>query len=658
MKRSFLLLFCLSLLFWSLSTTIAQQASVGQHSRTHFLNPEQECTGTGELIYDDGSFENGYGWNASLVNNGIICMLFTPDEYPWQFNTACIAFTQNVSSTLDFDIVAYANDGPSGAPGTLVGEVTGLNASGIPAWPALAWYEFDISSLPALEDGSLYIGVRWNNVPAYPGTFIGADESTTTPLQPGYCWDDYDGVWNTNQTLWPGYHAQGIRTLGAPAGPPCPVTAPTDPNPADDATNVSIDIGNISWTNTAGTTHNIVWFGPQGNMVQVYDGAPISSYSVGSLNYFTNYQWKVRCENDTCGSSSPVWSFKTEQNPNLLMYEEFNDMSCWTSIGPMGTSNWSINGTGNAGGTAPELMLSWTPSFDGLSQLLSCQLTTAFPNVPHTLQLKHMCDWFADPAPFMGLAITYDGGTTSTTLWEFQPVGGPVGPEVINVDYTPTSANFQFILYLNGNSFNINFWYVDDLIAGEVIPVEFTSFNANVNKTSVALNWSTSTETNNKGFDIQRKSVGDYQSIGFVQGNGTSTEVHNYAFLDKNVTAGEYTYRLKQVDFDGTTSFSSEVKATVDIPAEFSLAQNYPNPFNPATKISYGLKVDSRVTLKIFDILGQEVVTLLNDNLTAGTHNVTFDASRLNSGVYLYRIEARGADGSNFISVKKMILAK
>ena len=191
-----------------------------------------------------------------------------------------------------------------------------------------------------------------------------------------------------------------------------------------------------------------------------------------------------------------------------------------------------------------------------------------------------------------------------------------------------------------------------------IIPVELTSFNANVNAGNVVLNWTTATETNNKGFEVQRNSGNGFETLSFVNGNGTSTQPHTYTYADNNVREGQYTYRLKQVDFDGTSEYSNSVEVSVVQPKVYSLTQNYPNPFNPTTQINFSLAVDSKVTLKVFDILGQEVATLLNGTITSGAHNVTFDASKLNSGVYLYKIEANGVDGSSFTSVKKMILTK
>jgi hypothetical protein len=117
----------------------------------------------------------------------------------------------------------------------------------------------------------------------------------------------------------------------------------------------------------------------------------------------------------------------------------------------LGTTNWSSAGSSNAGGTAPELQLSWSPSFNGLSKLRSCDITTPAPNTEHTLTLKHYCDWYADPAPTMGIGISYDNGTTYTTLWEFTPVGGNQGPETIMQNFTPTASTFQLVLYINGD---------------------------------------------------------------------------------------------------------------------------------------------------------------------------------------------------------------
>jgi hypothetical protein len=190
-------------------------------------------------------------------------------------------------------------------------------------------------------------------------------------------------------------------------------------------------------------------------------------------------------------------------------------------------------------------------------------------------------------------------------------------------------------------------------------PVELVSFNGSNDNGNVVLNWLTASELNNNGFEVERKSgTENFVKIAFVQGNGTTSEANSYSFTDVNVASGSYSYRLRQIDFDGTVSFSNIVNVEVGVPGKFNLSQNYPNPFNPSTKISISLPVESRVSLKVFDILGQEVFSQLNQNYTAGSHTISFDGSSLNSGVYFYRVDASGVNGNDFSSVKKMILTK
>jgi hypothetical protein len=208
----------------------------------------------------------------------------------------------------------------------------------------------------------------------------------------------------------------------------------------------------------------------------------------------------------------------------------------------------------------------------------------------------------------------------------------------------------------NGTStFNSAFWAAVE----QGIPVELTSFTAVTKESNVILNWSTATELNNLGFEVQRSSKGnEFVTAGFVNGQGTVTEIQNYTFTDKNLEVGNYSYRLKQNDYDGTFEYSNVVEADVIAPDVFALDQNYPNPFNPSTKINFSLAADSKVTLTVFDVLGQEVANLIRGNVAAGSHEINFNASNVNSGVYFYRLDATGVDGTNFTSVKKMILTK
>ncbi|GBD86511.1 FG-GAP repeat protein [bacterium BMS3Abin03] len=188
------------------------------------------------------------------------------------------------------------------------------------------------------------------------------------------------------------------------------------------------------------------------------------------------------------------------------------------------------------------------------------------------------------------------------------------------------------------------------------LPVELVSFTASFEANSVLLKWQTASELNNLGFEIQRASNnGNFMTIGFVKGEGTSTSEHFYSFKDSGTKSTTYFYRLKQIDFNGTFEYSDIIEVDVNLtPTEFVLEQNFPNPFNPTTKIKFTIS-DLRFTiLKVYDVSGNEIATLINKKLHPGTYEVTFDASKLPSGVYFYQLKA----GSRFIATKKMILLR
>lgn len=192
-----------------------------------------------------------------------------------------------------------------------------------------------------------------------------------------------------------------------------------------------------------------------------------------------------------------------------------------------------------------------------------------------------------------------------------------------------------------------------------IIPVELGGFRADVSANQVQLNWETATETNNKGFDIERKLATDknWTSIGFVDGNGTTTEKSVYTYTDKNLNMGTYSYRLKQIDFDGTASYSPVIEVDVQLPTEYTLYQNYPNPFNPTTTISFTLPEKARVSIDIYNAVGELIQTLVKGQKEAGYYKVEFNASNLPSGTYFYRLTAEGSTG-NFVETNKMILLK
>ena len=188
-----------------------------------------------------------------------------------------------------------------------------------------------------------------------------------------------------------------------------------------------------------------------------------------------------------------------------------------------------------------------------------------------------------------------------------------------------------------------------------IVPVELTSFTANVsNEGNINLNWSTATEINNQMFYIERRNNnGSYKSIGYVTGHGTTSEPQEYFYIDKDVGAGTYFYRLKQIDFGGKYEYSDEIEVEVNEPLAFALKQNYPNPFNPSTIIKFSIPEKGHVKLSVYNLLGEEIAVLANEVKEAGFYEATFNAAYLPSGTYIYKIES-----NNALQVKKMMLLK
>jgi len=191
-----------------------------------------------------------------------------------------------------------------------------------------------------------------------------------------------------------------------------------------------------------------------------------------------------------------------------------------------------------------------------------------------------------------------------------------------------------------------------------VIPVELISFSAIANKNKVVLNWKTATEINNRIFEIERSTNNsDFIKIGYRDGSGSSVVEKEYSFIDENVFPGNYSYRLKQIDFNGTFKYSKEIQVIVTATLEYSLFQNYPNPFNPTTFIGYSIPQAVHVKLSVYNVLGSEIDILVDEFQEAGSYSKEFsnvqNGLNLTNGVYFYKLEA-----GNFTATKKFILMK
>lgn len=205
-----------------------------------------------------------------------------------------------------------------------------------------------------------------------------------------------------------------------------------------------------------------------------------------------------------------------------------------------------------------------------------------------------------------------------------------------------------------------NFSNIVDTSLTQSSPVELSLFSGYCRINDVIIKWSTATESDNYGFEIQRSrnNFTNPQTIKFIRGGGTCAIPRYYEFIDRNLKAGTYYYRLKQIDFDGDYEFSDIIEVSVQKPVEFLLNQNYPNPFNATTRISYSLKKGGPVELVIFEVNGKEVNRLVDKYHEPGVYHVTWDGTNnqgipVASGRFYYKIKS--PSGTKF---RRMILLK
>ncbi len=264
-----------------------------------------------------------------------------------------------------------------------------------------------------------------------------------------------------------------------------------------------------------------------------------------------------------------------------------------------------------------------------------------------------------------GGLIAASSGTVNNSFWDKTTSGiatsaGGTGK---------TTAEMKTQSTFTGAGWSSEIWYMDTYNngypylhwenEGTPLPVELTLFSVQVDNWNVILNWQTATEIDNYGFEVERAiengqlTIDNWVKIGLVQGQGNSNSYKTYSYTDKNLQSGKYLYRLKMIDTDGSFEYSNEVEVEVTPPTEFALYQNYPNPFNPTTKIRFTIPSSGKVTIKIFNILGEELAILFNDIVDPGKFEIDFNTSNFESGLYLYRL----VWNESFIT-KKMLLVK
>jgi len=496
----------------------------------------------------------------------------------------------------------------------------------------------------------------------YQGDYIGITESNGV-VYPYWC-DDKTGIyqsWTTQVTFQP----------------PCPVEVASNPNPPSGSTNVDINLSQLTWSNGAGAVTNELYFGTNPtSLTLVQSGSLATSWTIDPsylpLSYYTNYYWKVVEVGDTC-SSGMTFSFKTMQDPNFIMVTDTlypQSAQYWT-----GTTNGSTKTDGaintidpNVGwaifdiSSIPDYATITTVSLYGYINAISYPYWSVTPMGsvdPVTASASTINSQIQNNYGSSVAYFYWDGQMNEPGWWN-----SSLGNNALSDLHNALTQNWFAVGFIDWDfdpQWYINFdgWTQPNppyiiVDYNYVVPVELTSFTASATNGKVSLSWQTATETNNKGFDVQRKSVNtEYQKVGYVAGFGTTTEPKSYSYIDNNVQAGNYIYRLKQIDLNGSSEYSKEIEVSVNVPALFSLEQNYPNPFNPTTMIKYSIPADQQVKLNVYNLLGQKVMTLVDGMQKAGQHEISFNASNLASGVYFYKFEA-GAQSS----IKKMILMK
>ncbi|MBK6878989.1 MAG: FG-GAP repeat protein [Ignavibacteria bacterium] len=430
----------------------------------------------------------------------------------------------------------------------------------------------------------------------------------------------------------------------------------------------------------------------------------------GYRDYYES-RWRVSSAGDVNGDgfSDVIVMSNVIAKINLFLGSPsgVEDSADWTLDLPSYTSSWSISTAGDVNadsysdiiiGSDEGSAFIYEGSLSGLINVPAWQINTGgeFSSVSTAGDVND--DGFSDVIlgnNVFGKAYAYYGipnviqitpETAHKLLYEEHyfnvslrdPMGNPIpntelfvelrgaNPETLNGLSTDDSGNVEYFLI----GYNTG---VDTIIASATnvfdtafviwdfpSPVELLAFNSSTNQKDVSLNWSTSNELNNSGFEIQRAiengklKIENWNKIGFVGGSRTTNAPKDYSYADRNLETGKYKYRLKQLDFNGNFDYFELAEVvSIGIPDKYDLSQNYPNPFNPVTTINYDLPTDGIVTLKVYDILGRELKTLVNEMKTAGYHKIQLNAADLASGAYFYQMKA-----GDFLAVKKFVVLK
>jgi len=471
-------------------------------------------------------------------------------------------------------------------------------------------------------------GTSWTEVQGGDGGYAAQDQTSSSISYEEYVYLQMDKTTNSG-TTWADC-TTGITDAGSSSA--CLFIAPFSINPENSSVLIAGSDNVWITSNSAGS-----WTSSSGTLSATFKVSAVTVVN-SSANYL-GFAGTTDGKIFKCTSLDPATGLDT-----------------WTEISPTGHngawvrriiadlsdkdkiyacySGFNTSGSGKHVWVSTNQGTSWT------------DISTSLPNIPvHSLVIDPISSSTLYIGTETGVYQTTNGGTSWSAFSTGMPSYVPIDELVLQ---TGTNKLFAF-------THGRGVWQTTT-----ALPVELSAFSASVIGSWVKLGWRTETEVNNYGFEVERQvhnstplSVTNWVKIGFVNGNGNSNSTKNYRFHDKNVLAGKYSYRLKQIDNDGKYEYSSIVEVDLGKPTEYHLEQNYPNPFNPNTTIRFSIPLAGNVKIKLFDVQGQEVQTIMDETKDAGTHSINFNAQNLNSGVYLYKIES-----GSFVQIRKMILLK
>lgn len=548
----------------------------------------------GGLVYDDNTWENGYGFNPGFGLAKFV-MKFTPDVYPYTINQICYAFTRTAagSPNFTFDIIVYDAAGTGGGPGNVVVTIPNIVIN-IPIWPSTAWFDFiNLTGIPALISGSYYVGFSYDPA-AQPSHYICADESAITTQRQGYGYTQ--SAWLPIQYYYTYYKTIGVRVDGT--GPIFAHNIAVGPflslpgvfNVGTPKV-IKAKVKNLGTSNESSIPIKFLINGTQINSIMMN----LNAGAVDSVSFnWTPADTGTKVLKVIASLATDQYRANDTVTTIVNVYPPGYAQSCWgtdTISAGYPFYTYYMDSRTDMLYKANEINLQYTP---GIISKIGFMVKSAAPQVMNGFKIKMQ-------------------NTSLTSLTGFVNTGWT---EVYSGSYSLPANGLQWI------HFNTPFWFAGNNLLMEIC-FNNSSWTAN---TIIA-------STTNAG-----RVFHGHQDL--PSGDGCV-----------DINTGSIQAALPNICFQGIMTGLNKEKS--NIPDKFSLSQNYPNPFNPITSINYSIPKQTNVRLTIFDALGRKVAVLVNEKQSAGNYNVEWDGTNYSSGLYFYKIECDG-----FMDVKKLVLIK